>query len=109
MRQTSWRCARATFFKSLPCLTSHSLSASLPVPRGVAPQAADGGSTQEMNYLEFVEGVARVALQLYLNTLPEDQRDQVDYKSADVSAALKDQLEFLTAHVQELVNSGTIS
>lgn len=50
-----------------------------------------------------------MALQLYLNTLPEDQRDQVDYKSADVSAALKDQLEFLTAHVQELINSGTIS
>ena len=62
-----------------------------------------------MNYLEFVEGVARVALQLYLNTVPEDQRDQVDYRSAEIGAALKGQLEFLTAHIQELIKSGTIS
>ena len=62
-----------------------------------------------MNYLEFVEGVARVALQLFLNTLPEDKREEVDYKSAEVVTALEDQLEFLSAHIKELINSGTIS
>jgi hypothetical protein len=62
-----------------------------------------------MNYLEFVEGVARVALQLYLSTLPEDKREEVDYKSPEVGTALEGQLEFLTAHIKELINSGTFS
>ena len=62
-----------------------------------------------MNYLEFVEGVARVALQLFLNTLPEDKRDEVDYKSDEVVTALKDQFGSLTAHMNELVLSGTFS
>jgi hypothetical protein len=79
------------------------------LPRGAVLQAADNGSTQEMNYLEFVEGVARVALQLYLSTLPEDKREEVDYKSPEVGTALEGQLEFLTAHIKELINSGTFS
>ena len=72
-------------------------------------QAADEGSTEEMNYLEFVEGVARVALQLFLNTLPEDKQGEVDYKSDEVVNALKDQLESLTTHMNELILSGTLS
>lgn len=62
-----------------------------------------------MTYLEFVEGVARVALQLFLNTLPEDKREEVDYKSPEVVSALEDQLEFLAVHMQDLINSGTFS
>jgi hypothetical protein len=44
-----------------------------------------------------------------LNTLPEDKREEVDYKSPEVVTALEDQLEFLSAHIKELINSGTIS
>ena len=72
-------------------------------------QAADHGNTQEMNYLEFVDGVARTAFQLFVNTLPEDDRDKVDYKATETQMALKEQLEFLIAHIKELINSGTFS
>ena len=59
--------------------------------------------------LEFVEGVARTAFQLFLNTLPEDARDKVDYKAMETQMALKEQLESLIAHIKELINSGTFS
>lgn len=72
-------------------------------------EAADHGNTQEMNYLEFVEGVARVAFQLYVNTLPEDARETIDWKSIETTGALKMQLNFVIEHIKTLIWSGTFA
>ena len=108
-------------------------------------EAADHGNTQEMNYLEFVEGVrccshffhsfcrccgfilasfwlhlcscwrisapqvARVAFQLYVNTLPEESRETINWKSEETTTALKTQLEFVVQHIKTLISSGTFS
>ena len=46
-------------------------------------QDADKGNLQEMNYLEFVEGVARLAFDLHRNQLEEAERE-TDVDHADV-------------------------
>jgi hypothetical protein len=72
-------------------------------------EAADQGSTQEMNYLEFVEGVARIAFQMYTNTLPEESQDKVDWRSLETKTALRTQLTFVLQHIKDLIMSGTFS
>ena len=50
-------------------------------------QNADKGNLQEMNYVEFVEGVARLAFDLHRNKLEETERDS-DVDHGDVEGML---------------------
>merc|ERR1739848_216696 len=72
-------------------------------------EAADHGNTQEMNYLEFVEGVARVVFTMYQNTLPEDKREEIDWAAGATKEGLAKHLDALLVHIKDLISSGTFS
>ena len=101
---------RAGPFRTPNCCSKNSFASPVPSPLRVSP--VDDALTPtclRQNYLEFVEGVARVAFTMYQNTLPEDKREEIDWAAGATKEGLAKHLDALLVHIKDLISSGTFS
>ena len=101
---------RAGPFRTPNCCSKNSFASPVPSPLRVSP--VDNALTPtclRQNYLEFVEGVARVAFTMYQNTLPEDKREEIDWAAGATKEGLAKHLDALLVHIKDLISSGTFS
>ena len=101
---------RAGPFRTSNCCSKNSFASPVPSPLRVSP--VDNALTPtclRQNYLEFVEGVARVAFTMYQNTLPEDKREEIDWAAGATKEGLAKHLDALLVHIKDLISSGTFS
>jgi len=97
-------------FRTPNCCSKNSFASPVPSPLRVSP--VDDALTPtclRQNYLEFVEGVARVAFTMYQNTLPEDKREEIDWAAGATKEGLAKHLDALLVHIKDLISSGTFS
>eukprot|EP01043_Picozoa_sp_COSAG02_P037951 COSAG02_NODE_2889_length_7801_cov_2.407114_3_plen_179_part_00 len=73
-------------------------------------QGADDGNLQEMNYVEFVEGVARLAFQMYTNQQAEGEESStgIDYSVSEVLEAMRTNLMHIIDKLKELIRHGRV-
>ena len=102
---------RAGPFRTPNCCSKNSFASPVPSPLRVSPvdNALTPTCCLRQNYLEFVEGVARVAFTMYQNTLPEDKREEIDWAAGATKEGLAKHLDALLVHIKDLISSGTFS